>query len=198
MKALKQEIRAEYKKKRREIPADLKQKYDCAIRKRIEGLPCYRRAECLLCYVSLPDEVDTFRLIENALAAGKMVCVPVSLEETHTVDFYQIHSLDELEPGTYGVLEPVPGRAKKITVFPRPAVCVVPGLVFDKEGYRLGYGKGYYDRFLQKFGGVKIGVCYRELMVDLLPHGYYDRPVSWLVCEDGEVQTVLFRSHLSL
>ena len=183
MKAVKQEIRAEYKKKRRSIPAETKQRYDRAIRERIEALPCYRRAACLLCYVSLSDEVDTFGLIEDALAEGKMVCVPVSLEETHTVDFYQINSLDELEPGTYGVLEPVPGKAKKITAFPRPAVCIVPGLVFDQEGFRLGYGKGYYDRFLQRFRGVKIGVCYRELMVELLPHGYYDRPVDWLVSE---------------
>lgn len=185
MKTLKQEIRAKFKKKRREIPADVKRERDRAIRERIQSLPAYRRAVCLLCYVSLPDEVDTMILIEEALADGKMVCVPVSIEETHTVDFYQINSLNDLEPGTYGVLEPVPGKAKKITWFPKPSVCIVPGLVFDEEGFRLGYGKGYYDRFLQRFRGVKIGVCYRELMVELLPHGYYDRPVNWLVNENG-------------
>ncbi len=185
MKALKQKIRAEYKAKRREIPADRKRWNDRKIRERVEALPSYKRAACLLCYVSLPDEVDTFALIENALSQGKMVCVPVSLEETHTVDFYRIRSLEELEPGTYGVLEPAPGKAEKITKFPRPAVCIVPGLVFDREGFRLGYGKGYYDRFLQRFRGVKIGVCYRELITELLPHGYYDRPVDWLVSEGG-------------
>ncbi len=185
MKAVKQEIRANFKKKRREIPVDKKRENDRAIRERIESLPAYRRAACLLCYVSLPDEVDTLALIEDALTEGKMVCVPVSLEETHTVDFYQITSLDELKPGTYGVLEPVPGKAKKVTWFPRPSVCIVPGLVFDREGFRLGYGKGYYDRFLQRFRGVKIGVCYKELTVELLPHGYYDRPVDWLISEDG-------------
>ena len=188
MKAIKQELRARFKPLRRAIPAERKAEYDKAILERIRALPCYQRAACLLCYVSLPDEVDTFALIRSALADGKMVCVPVSLEETHTVDFYEIHSPEELEPGTYGVLEPVTEKAKKIISFPRPTVCLVPGLVFDKEGYRLGYGKGYYDRFLQRFGGVKIGVCYSEMSVDLLPHGYHDRPVDWLIHEDSSTK----------
>lgn len=185
MKALKQEIRAEYKQKRRAIPPDVKEMRDEAIRAALEAMPVYQKAPWLLCYVSLADEVDTKRLIEDALAAGKRVCVPISLPETYTVDFYEIRSLEELVPGTYGVLEPDPKRSRKVTFFPRSAVCIVPGLVFDAEGFRLGYGKGYYDRFLQQYHGVKIGICYEEMTVKLLPHGYYDRPVHWLVHETG-------------
>ena len=188
MKEEKRQIRAKYKPLRRALDPAWKQAADEAIRKRVESLPSYQRAACLLCYVSLSDEIDTTVLIRHALDAGKTVCVPVSIEETHTVDFYRIRSLDELRPGTYGVLEPDPGQAEKMTDFPRPAVCVVPGLVFDREGYRLGYGKGYYDRFLQRFGGVKIGVCYQQFVLDLLPHGYFDRPVDWLISNESKIR----------
>lgn len=184
MKLLKQEIRAEYKKKRRAIPPEVKAERDRKIFDFVLQMPAYQKAQALFCYVSLPDEVDTIPLLLDALSKGKQVCVPVSLPETCTVDFYEIHSLDDLRPGTYGVLEPDPLRCKKITSFSRNSICIVPGLVFDEEGFRLGYGKGYYDRFLQKYCGTRVGVCYREMRVKLLPHGYYDRPVHWLVSED--------------
>lgn len=183
MKLLKQEIRAQYRLRRREIPPEKKNTMDAAVFERIISMPVYRKAGLLLCYVSTAEEVETQNLIRHALENGKRVCVPLSLTETHTVEFHEIHSLEELMPGTYGVLEPKRGVSTPVTYYPYGTVCIVPGLVFDEEGYRLGYGKGYYDRFLQRFRGVKIGICYREFITRLLPHGYYDRPVNWLVDE---------------
>ena len=81
----------------------------------------------------------------------------------HTeMEFYEIHSLFELQPGTFGVLEPVPENSRLVQE-ETEGLCIVPGLSFDAEGYRLGYGKGYYDRFLSRFSGTTAGVCYKRL-----------------------------------
>ena len=98
------------------------------------------------------------------------------------MEFYYIRGLEELEPGTFGVLEPVPGRSVRMTDF-SSGLCLVPALCYDWRGYRLGYGKGYYDRFLAGFGGHMIGVCYSDCIRRKLPHGRFDRPVELLVTD---------------
>jgi 5-formyltetrahydrofolate cyclo-ligase len=98
------------------------------------------------------------------------------------MDFFIINSLDDLEDGYFGVREPNPGTATKVTTTEK-TVCIVPAFLFDEKGYRLGYGKGYYDRFLSKFGGKTVGICYEENIRDSLMHGKYDRPVTLIVTE---------------
>lgn len=142
----------------------------------------YSTADVLYTYVSKPAEPDTMTLILAALEAGKRVAVPRCIPETVGMEFYEIHSPKELEPGTYGVLEPVPSRSRLIGMGGK-AVCVVPGLSFDLGGYRLGYGKGYYDRFLARFCGVTVGLCYSSCVHQTLPRGFYDRPVDVLITE---------------
>ena len=94
-----------------------------------------------------------------------------------------IRSLDDLEKGTFGVLEPKHKQCKLVTDLSH-GFCIVPGLCFDAKGYRLGYGKGYYDRFLSEFKGVTVGICYTSCVQYGLPHGYFDRPVDILVTEN--------------
>jgi 5-formyltetrahydrofolate cyclo-ligase len=142
----------------------------------------YREADIVYTYVSKPSEPDTTSLIEAALAAGKRVAVPRCLPENVAMEFYEISSLQELEPGSYGILEPNPERNPPAALSDR-AVCVVPGLSFDSDGFRLGYGKGYYDRFLAGFGGPTVGLCYSGCVRRSLPRGHYDRPVDVLVTE---------------
>jgi len=189
VKEQKRILREQYQRKRREIISEEKRHRDDKIRERLEKMPLYRDSSFLLCYVSLKDEVDTKGLIRNALTAGKKVCVPLSDRETCTLGFYEISSLGELAPGAYGVLEPAPKTAVKVMKFPASSVCVVPGMVFDRDGYRLGYGKGYYDRFLSEFRGIKIGLCYSDMILGHLPLDVYDCPVDWLVTEKEFIQT---------
>lgn len=80
------------------------------------------------------------------------------------------------------MLEPVPERCRLVTDYSR-GLCIVPGLCFDAEGYRLGYGKGYYDRFLSAFRGVTVGICYTACTQWRLPHGRYDRQIQLLITE---------------
>ena len=162
-------------------PAE-KEAADEAILRRLLSLREYRKAEWIYTYVSKPIEVDTLALIENALRHGKHVAVPRCVPGTREMEFYEIHSLFELQPGTFGVLEPVPENSRLVQE-EAEGLCIVPGLSFDAEGYRLGYGKGYYDRFLSRFSGTTAGVCYKGCLRRLLPHGYYDRPVEILITE---------------
>lgn len=83
--------------------------------------------------------------------------------------------------------EPDPGLCAKASYF-SGAVCVVPGLSFDRRGFRLGYGKGYYDRFLEKFTIITVGLCYNELLSGALPADAYDVPVDYIALQDSFIK----------
>ena len=133
-------------------------------------------------YVSTPIEVDTRALINHSLKSGKKVAVPRCVPGTREMEFYYINSLDELEKGTFNVDEPNPDKSKAATEF-KKSICIVPALCFDKRGYRLGYGGGYYDRFLSKYNGYSIGICYNNCIVPKLIHGRFDRKPDIVVTD---------------
>ncbi len=164
------------------MPAQVKEQKDSRIARRFVSLRAFQKAELVLCYVSTPIEVGTREIIERAWKAGKRVAVPYCLPQATAMEFYEIRSFDDLQPRTFGVLEPVPHRCRIITDFSR-SIAVVPGLCFDSYGYRLGYGKGYYDRFLQTYRGMKVGICYQKCTKTQLIHGRYDVAVDLLVTE---------------
>ena len=121
-------------------------------------IPLLEEADIVLTYVSTDIEVDTRCLLQFCFDNDIKVGVPVSGDTE--LEFYRIHSFSELENGRYGILEPV-DRAEAITVSDR-SVCIVPALCADGNGYRLGYGKGYYDRFLSRFPGKSVIICYSD------------------------------------
>ena len=176
-------LREKYKQIRKEMPADMKKVRDEKILYKLTSLPVYKNCETVLTYVSTPIEVDTRMLIEKALSDGKKVAVPKCIKGTRDMEFYLINSFDDLEEGSFSVLEPVPEKCvplKKIN----KAICIVPALAYDRYGYRLGYGKGYYDRFLSAHKNVfKIGFGYCCCTETKLNHGRYDIPVDFLVTE---------------
>lgn len=182
IKELKVRLRARYRSIREEMLPEEKRRQDEEIAQRIWKMREYQREKLFFTYVSKPIEVDTFGLIRRAWKDGKTVVVPRCIPGTYEMAFFRIDSLDDLEKGSFGVLEPIPERCQEITDF-SAGFCIVPGLSFDSHGYRLGYGKGYYDRFLAGFGGFKAGICYSSCIQWNLPHGYYDKPVDVLATE---------------
>ena len=182
IRPIKQELRARYKSLRRTLTSEEKQERDSRVAKNVRRLWQYAKAETLLTYVSTEIEVDTREIISTALADGKRVAVPRCVPGTRLMEFYYIESLDELKPGSFGVLEPHPDESKLLTDMSR-GLCLVPALCYDLEGFRLGYGKGYYDRYLSGFGGALVGLCYSDCIEKHLPHGRFDRPVETLVTE---------------
>lgn len=129
----------------------------------------FKNANVVFCYVSFGSEIDTLPLIEHILKE-KTLCVPYCTDKDGNMICVKINSLSDLSRGTFGILEP-----KNIVEFDKSLidVCLVPGIAFDKGGARIGYGKGYYDRFLSNISPYKIGLCHKELLLDTIttePH----------------------------
>ncbi len=182
IRPLKKKMRSETKEKRLSMDPETKLLADKKICNKLLNLWAVREAKTVLCYVSTPIEVDTKEFISTLLNLGKVVAVPRCEGGKSEMNFYKISSLDELLPGSFGVLEPTPDPEKKITET-KDSVCIVPAFMFDKKGYRLGYGKGYYDRYLSRYEGSSVGICYEENITKELFYGKYDRAVDLVLTE---------------
>lgn len=186
IKKQKDDIREEYKALRREMSPEEKFARDSAICQAVENLVSFRYAEFVLLYAAQPDEIDVSMIAESALKKGKKVLFPRCDKKTHTMRYHEVKSLDELHPDAYGIAEPpedAPVYDSKTET--GGAVCFVPGLVYDKAGYRLGYGKGFYDRYLSEFSGCTIGVVYSDYILPEVPRGRFDVSVDILLTEKG-------------
>ena len=182
IRVYKTELRQQYKSIRNNMTENERAAADSAILNRLQTLRSYKYAKTVLCYVSTPIEVDTRAIIAAALRQGKQVAVPYCIPNTRQMEFYLINSLDELHKGAFSVDEPNPNTAQKLTDYSN-SVCIVPGLCFDKSGYRLGYGKGYYDRFLNGYTGSAIGICYQNCISNRLITGRFDKSCSVVVTD---------------
>lgn len=186
----KKSLRSHYREKRREITGKEREQLDSNIFGRVTKLAQYRECKQIFCYVSVRDEVDTRRLITQALADGKRVAVPRCVPNTRRMEFYYINSLSQLEPGSFGVDEPLPSKQTLATDF-SDSICIVPGICFDRQGYRLGYGMGYYDRFLCTYDGLTVGLCYSACIKYSLIHGKFDRRSDIVITEKYVNRTYL-------
>ena len=179
-------LREEYVRIRTHMESPARATSDAPILMTLEGLRAWKEASLVLTYVSFGSEVDTHALMRAAWAQGKRVAVP-RCRPSHTLDFHVVSSEDDLEPGLRGLMEPSPDCGRPLTTAQMVgSVCIVPGLVFDSEGYRIGYGGGYYDRFLAFYPGEKVALVRpRQLSGNPLPRDEHDIPVDWLVTESG-------------
>lgn len=169
---------------------------DRAIIERVLGQPEIAACDLLLCYCSIGSEVDTRALIEAMIGRGAAVALPrcgTDDQGARRLWWHRVMSLDDLVSGAYGIPEP-PNMAST-EVEPAAyahAVAIVPGLAFDAHGCRLGYGGGYYDRFLAGFSGCAIGLARESSLVPSLAHEGvlepHDRPVDLVVTELGAVR----------
>jgi len=179
----KNKMRIKYKLLRKNMTEHVKNEKDAEIFNRIISSSVYNSCDLLLTYVSTNIEVDTIKLINYSLSIGKKVAVPKCIAGTRNMMFYYINCINDLEKSTFSVLEPIAAKCVPVTDL-KNALCIVPGLVFDISGYRLGYGKGYYDRFLTSNPEIiKAGICYCSCTVNELYRGRFDVPVNLLVTE---------------
>lgn len=182
----KNSLRDKYRAERAAMDAAERARRDEAIAAAAANMASFRLAEYVLMYAPTGEEIDVTAIARRALELGKRVMYPVCSKEDHTMIYREIKSLDELQPGAYDLLEPpadAPDYDPERDV--GSAICFVPGLVYDKAGFRVGYGKGFYDRYLSAFAGCKIGVIYSDYILRQVPRGRFDVKVDILLCEKG-------------
>ncbi len=183
-------IREKYKKLRRDISGEDKKEFDRRICERFLSCVSYRYCDTVLMYSPIRDEINVDAIAEAAFRDGKKVAYPRCVPGTNKMNFYFVKSLNELQKGSYGIPEPPETNEKYNKKDAGSAVCLVPAVVYDKSGYRLGYGKGYYDRYLGNFSGSVIGIIYKELITDSLPKGKFDVRANALITEEGVCSVV--------
>lgn len=184
----KRRLRTELKSAERELSAEQKSRSDRAIVENLLAMPEYRRAGTLFCFAGAAGEIDTAPILRSALESGKRLCVPLCVGEG-LMELRELRAPEQLSPGAYGLPEPPPQLP---TVSPDEVdFAVVPCLSCGHDGRRLGRGGGYYDRFLEKYGGPAAVLCREALTREDLPLEPHDVRVAAVVTERG-----VFRSGL--
>lgn len=150
----------------------------------------FQDAEWIFTYYSFGSELDTVDIILEALHLGKRVAVP--RVEGKGMAFREILSLNDCRPGIWGIQEPdvaVTAPVSGSVALMSPSLMFIPGLAFDQNGYRLGYGGGYYDKYLSDHKGfVKTGLAFPEQIIDKIPYDKYDQQVDYIFSSDSMIE----------
>ena len=182
----KTDVRNDYLERRAALPAEERAVLDEKICRNLLSTVSYRFADTVLMFYPVRGEIDLRPVMRAALAAGKQVAFPRTNPEDRTMDFYFVTSEADFENGNYGIPEPKSEALfDPATSLDRHVLCLVPGVVFDKSGYRIGYGGGYYDRFLGRCRASTLGVAYHSFIIPNVPHGRFDVSVDVIVSERG-------------
>lgn len=176
---MKKELREEFLALRNQLTKkDVEERSDIIIAniKRTFDLSKY---DTLAFYLPLGNEVDLRPLIQELLNQGKTIVLPKVLDK-HTMAFFPIKDLDDYHLGRFNVMEPNSNEK-----MPKDAIEImfIPGIAFSSKGYRLGFGAGYYDRYLADYPHTKVGVCFAFQLVPELPTDSYDIPMDIIITE---------------
>lgn len=185
----KKELRKEAKLYRKSVSEGDRLNKSTDIIKNLKDLEAFIKAEVILMYASLSDEVETLRLMRELLEEGKKeIYCPVT--QGDKMEFYRIQSLDDLKEGNFHVLEPEIAEETLLKPANNVNYCMImPGLMFDKKGNRLGYGKGYYDKYLagldKDVNMTTIALSYESMVKDEIPAEEPDRRADYIVTDKG-------------
>lgn len=185
IKKEKDQIREKCLQIRRGIPKDIKAGLERKICENIIGSVSYKYYDTLLLYAALYDEPDLSYLAEKALSDGKRVAYPRCIPGSREMRFHYITDLSQLGAGSFGIMEPPEELPVYDTGAPSCSVCFIPAVAADRRGYRVGYGGGYYDRFLSGFNGTLAAVIFSDFLFDHVPHGKFDLQADYTVTEGG-------------
>jgi 5-formyltetrahydrofolate cyclo-ligase len=167
---------------------DVRAEADGKILAAVKSVPEYLAAGVVFCYVSARGEPDTRAIIEDMLARGKRVCVPLCLS-MGVMQAREISSPGDLQPGKYDIPEPKP--ACEVVTGGEIGLNIVPCVCSDADGYRLGYGGGFYDRWLEDRGAPALVLCYESMVVPSVPRERHDQRADILVT-DGRISVYEF------
>lgn len=186
--AKKAEIRRAMLAARRALSGPERKERARAIARRLGELPAWRDAGIVHVYIGAVDgEVETREIVREGLEGGKRVLCPRVRWSPRGLDTFEIGSLADLEEGERGLAEPAPDRTRRIAPGARIDLVVVPGIAFDRKGRRIGYGAGFYDRFLAETDAPRVALAYSLQVIDAVPAEPHDEPVDWIVTEEETI-----------
>jgi len=178
---MKEILRKEIKEKRKKQSKEEQRKKSKEIKEKLFNLKEYKEAKTILIYVSYNSEVFTHEMIKEALN-NKNVVVPISNTKNNTLSLSILESWNDLESSSYGILEPKKDKIKEIPIDEIDLI-IVPGVAFDIRGNRMGHGKGYYDKLLEKTKLITIGLAFEFQLVNKIPTEKHDKPVNIIITE---------------
>ncbi|NMM62759.1 5-formyltetrahydrofolate cyclo-ligase [Clostridium sp. P21] len=179
----KKSIRKLVKERKNTFSAADRQNSNSIIFNKIINSSDYKNAQTIFIFVSFNNEVDTHRIIKQALQDGKILCVPKIISKEQGMDIVRIKSFKDLKEGAYGILEP---EDNKLKVQEKDIeLSYLPGLAFDRRGGRIGYGGGFYDRFLVKTrkDSKKIGLAYKFQVFSEVPMEEHDVFIDGIITD---------------
>ena len=180
----KKDFRAKALRARNELTPENRREKSRLIIERLYGMPALKYFRSWFVYVSFKTEVETHGLIHRLLSAGKHVSVPIIDSAANTMTASHITDFEhDLAPGSMGILEPKPGCLEPVAGGGIDIV-IAPGAAFAPDGYRVGYGGGYYDRFLSACAAPAVGLAYDVQIFDRVPHdAAHDIPLACIITE---------------
>jgi len=182
----KKAVRKRTLRAREELGTEVAQELSGRILRHLKELELFRNAKVIHTYVSTkPNEVDTRRLIQEVLRSGRRVAVPITNRLRKALDHSEILGLEDLKPGTFGILEPATPRPVDEALLD---LVIVPVVAVDRHGNRVGFGGGYYDRFLKGVHCPKVALAYSFQVLEEIPSAPGDERVDFIVTEDGVVK----------
>lgn len=174
----KEEVRERYLRRRLNLERSVREEADERIRKNLATLPEFKDAKIILLYCATKGEPDLTPVFDSILKDGKTLVLP--RVKGDNLELLEVEDPKCLINGTFNIPEPPKGRR----INPEELdLAVVPGIIFDREGYRIGFGKGYYDRLLKRVGAPKVGVAYSFQVLSKIPRDEWDVPVDMVVTE---------------
>ena len=176
---------------RSKLGKDIHKTYSESIVDKIFLSSIYKNANVIMTFVSFGTEVNTHNFIKKSISDGKRIAVPITFPKTREIKASEIFDFNELEVGFYNILTPKDEYVRYIN--PEEIdLAIVPGLAFDRKGYRVGYGGGYYDRFLSQYSHIiKLGIAFDLQIIDEVPKNDFDIPVDMIFTEKEIIESNL-------
>ena len=177
----KSQLRQQCRKVRASLGEGTRARASQSICEALERWPIFQQGETILAYMPIKGEADLTALLDRH-PEKQWILPRIIPEEDHRMVFHP-YDAARLARHPFGMAEP----AADLPTIPPEAMqlALVPGLAFDRRGWRLGYGGGYFDRFLKSFAGTSVGIAFHALFLDSLPHDQFDFPVQWILTENG-------------
>lgn len=180
----KQTIREQILKQRRQFPRQEREKASCSVQEHLLAWPTFQKAQTVHLFLNQPHEVETFGIVRSCWEMGKTVAIPYIVPQSPQLGHSLLTHWNQLTQTKFDLQEPLPEARQSFDLNSIDLV-LVPGVAFDQSGGRLGYGKGYYDRFLSEIEGFFLGLAFSFQIVPKVPQADLDVAMDGILTEEG-------------